>query len=166
MDDSQTNVENTDHGPDKQIKTDQQSPADRAKAFVRANARNEYDYLKDRLSEQIKLRNANKGDLPDFVMVGTQTVQLGHVRLTLHLEQLYSNPDTYILNFGLGSASAKATMFGPGPRAESGKMRATTSHDVRVLLWSSDQLGSLESEAVVEYLLYRLTDYYVRHTPK
>jgi hypothetical protein len=38
--------------------------------------------LKDRLSEQVKLKNANKGDLSDFVMMGTQTVQLGQVALT------------------------------------------------------------------------------------
>ena len=70
---------------------------------------------KDRLNEQVKLRNADKGDLPEFVIVGSQTVQLGHVALTIHLEQMDPGRAALSLATYLPIAGSDTVNHAPGP---------------------------------------------------
>lgn len=163
MDDTQTNKGNTERERENLVKAVQQSPEDRAEAF--AKVRKEYEHLKDLLNERVRFQNVDRGDLPEFSMVGSEILQLGHVALSIHLEQLYQDPNIHLLKFRLGLAPSKTIMFGRGPTAEFGDMRANLLKDGQTLLWTSNQ-GAMTSEKLVAFIFDWLTQYYLRHKPK
>jgi len=143
MDDSQANNDNLEerlknraqeHARGKQAKTDQQSFRERANTFISDHAREEYDNLIRFLNERVEERNANVGNLPKFVIRGS-SVQLGHMALCLEFDQLIMNPADYVLVLKVGLAPFKKPLFGREPTPERYKLRATTSDDLRSILW-------------------------------
>ena len=142
----------------------QQSFRQRANRFIFDHAREEYDYLISRLKERIEEKNANPGNLPQFVLHGS-TVELGHTALYLEPDQLPTEPEVYLLTLKLGLAPFKKPLFGTGPPPQRKRLRATASADLSSVLWVND-LGEFTSDLVVEFALDLLTSYYCRHMPQ
>ena len=80
MDDSHANNDNLEerlknraqeHTRGEQTKTDQQSFRERANKFISAHAHEEHHNLICLLNERVEERNANFGNLPEFVIKGS-----------------------------------------------------------------------------------------------
>jgi hypothetical protein len=145
----------------------QQSSQQRAKKFISENVRAEYEYLISCLKECVDERNANRGDLPEFVLRGSSIVELGHTALYLKFGQQYSNPDLYLLNLTVGWAPFRENpLFGTAPTAQTREFEAAASADLRSIRWlDKKNLRPLTSAEVVEFALDWLTFYYQQHTP-
>jgi hypothetical protein len=81
MDDSQANNDNRAERPENRM----QELVQRKKA--------EYDDLQRLLKERVEEMNANRGNLPQFVMRGSSIIQLGHIELHLEFDPLFPNPN-------------------------------------------------------------------------
>ena len=126
----------------------------------------EFDELQRLLKERVEEINANRGNLPEFVVRGSSIVQLGHIELHLEFDQLYSNPTDYVLVLKVGVPDNKKPMFGSAPPPVKHKLQPALSDDLSSIEWV-DKVGSLlrfTSAGLVEFALDLLTDYYRRQT--
>jgi hypothetical protein len=127
----------------------------------------EYDELKRLLKERVEEMNANRGNLPEFVVRGSLIIQLGHIELHLEFDQLYSNPTDYVLVLKVGVPDNKKPTFGSAPPPVKHKLQPALSDDLSSIEWV-DKVGSLlrfTSAGLVEFALDLLTSYYRQHTP-
>jgi hypothetical protein len=126
----------------------------------------EFDELQRLLKERVEEINANRGNLPEFVVRGSSIVQLGHIELHLEFDQLYSNPADYVLVLKVGCSPLKQPMFGSAPPPVKHKLQPAVSDDLSSIVWV-DKVGNLRrvtSAWLVEFALDLLTSYYRQHT--
>ena len=144
-------------------------PKNRAQELAQRK-QEEYDELKRVLKERVEERNANSGNLPEFVIKGSR-IELG--RLTLHLEfdQVPTDPTEYVLALKIGVEDNKRPLVGTGPTPVRHKLRAGVSDDSSRILWegylglSNSNVDRLTSAALVEFALDQLTSYHRRYQP-
>jgi hypothetical protein len=154
MDDSQANNDNR-----------AQRPENRTQELVQRK-KSEYEELQRLLKERVEEMNANRSNLPQFVMRGSSIIQLGHIELHLEFDQLYGNPADYVLVLKVGVPDNKKPTFGSAPLPVRHKLQPALSDDLSSIKWV-DKVGSLlrfTSAGLVEFALERLTDYYRRQT--
>jgi len=126
----------------------------------------EYDELKRLLKERVEEMNANRGNLPEFVVRGSLIIQLEHIELHLEFDQLYGNPADYVLVVKVGSSPLKRPLFGSAPLPVRHKLQPAVSDDLSSIVWV-DKVGNLRrvtSAWLVEFALDLLTSYYRQHT--
>ena len=169
MDDSQSKSDHTqerqagEHARGNPAEADRRSLRERTRTFVSQHAREEYVNLMRLLKERVEERNATADNLPQFVVKGS-TVQLDHMVLYLEFDQMFENPDSYVLVLKVGLPS-RHPLFGPAPTPIKHTLRATSSDDLRMMLWANNQ-GQWTSAGLVEFALELLTEYHRRHEPK
>lgn len=167
MDDSQSNSDHMEerqaeeHARGNQAKPDTRSFGERARTFVSQHAREEYDNLMRLLKERVEERNATADNLPKFVVKGS-TVQLDHMVLYLEFDQMFENPDNYVLVLRVGQP--RQPLFGSAPTPIRRTLRAVPSDDLHRMLWADNQ-GQCTSAWLVEFALELLADYYRTHKP-
>ena len=143
------------------------SSQQRAKKVISANVRAEGKSLLSCLKEYVDERNANRKDLPEFVLRGTSLGELGQMAMHFKFEQRWPNPDVYALTLILASRVLKTLSFFGVPSTPEGHiLRGVASADVRSILWEGKIYGPLTSAVIIEIALKRLADYYRRHTQK
>jgi hypothetical protein len=154
MDDSQANNDNR-----------AQRPENRTQELVQRK-KAEYEELQRLLKERVEEINANRGNLPEFVVRGSSIVQLGHIELHLEFDQLYSNPTDYVLVLKVGVPDNKKPTFGSAPPPVKHKLQPALSDDLSSIVWV-DKVGNLRrvtSAWLVEFALDLLTSFYRQHT--
>jgi hypothetical protein len=117
------------HARGNQPETDTRSFRERARTFVSQHAREEYATLMRLLKERVEERNATVDNSPKFVVKGS-SVQLDHVVLYLEFDQMFMNPDDYVLVLKVGQP--KQPLFGSAPTPIRRILRAVPSDDLAV----------------------------------
>ena len=127
----------------------------------------EFDDMMRLLKERVEEINANRGNLPEFVVRGSSIVQLGHIELHLEFDQLFPNPTEFVLVLKVGVPDNKKPMFGSAPPSVRHMLQPAVSDDLSRIVWV-DKVGNLRrvtSAWLVEFALDLLTSYYRQHTP-
>jgi hypothetical protein len=138
----------------------------RRRAFVREQAHEENNTFMRLLSESVEWRNAAISNGSKFVLKGN-VVQLGNAALYITFDQLYANPDQFVLSLGIGLAPFKKPMFGSEPTPETHILGAAGNEDLSRVVWewrgSRDRVSSAR---LVEFALNGLAAFASKHNLK
>lgn len=138
----------------------------RRREFIREHAHEEYETLQRLRKESVEERNAAIGNEAKFVIKG-DTVQLGNAALYITFDQLYANPDQFVLSLGIGLAPFKKPMFGSEPTPETHILGAAGNEDLSRVVWEWRGSRDRVSTAwLVEFALNGLAAFASKHNLK
>jgi hypothetical protein len=138
----------------------------RRRAFVREQAHEENNTFMRLLSESVEWRNAAISNGSKFVLKGN-VVQLGNAALYITFDQLYANPDQFVLSLGIGLAPFKKPMFGSEPTPETHILGAAGNEDLSRVVWEWRGSRDRVSTAwLVEFALNGLAAFASKHNLK
>jgi hypothetical protein len=138
----------------------------RRRAFVREQAGEENNTFMRLLSESVEWRNAAISNGSKFVLKGN-VVQLGNAALYITFDQLYANPDQFVLSLGIGLAPFKKPMFGSEPTPETHILGAAGNEDLSRVVWEwRGSRDRVSSAWLVEFALNGLAAFASKHNLK
>jgi hypothetical protein len=138
----------------------------RRRAFVREQAHEENNTFMRLLSESVEWRNAAISNGSKFVLKGN-VVQLGNAALYITFDQLYANPDQFVLSLGIGLAPFKKPMFGSEPTPETHILGAAGNEDLSRVVWEwRGSRDRVSSAWLVEFALNGLAAFASKHNLK
>ena len=140
---------------------------ERVNNFISDKAQPEYDRLLSMLKKRLEEINPNLGtDLPQFEFnLSSRMIQQGNSVAMIHFDKpIMNRPDNALL-----------VSFGPHPHAhyfleappasKRYRLQAAGSDSLDRIVWVGD-LGELETQQVVEFIIESLTTYYLEHKPR
>ena len=147
---------------------EQQSPQQRGEAFITANARSEYEHLKDLLKGRAEQIRSETGNVPEIVVTGSY-IQMGHVALHHYFDHLVPTQPNNQLDLAIGLAPHKSFMVDNPPQPVTYKLTAGAASDCSRIVWvvvagaGVGRLAEFDSATLADFALDRLTEYYINH---
>jgi hypothetical protein len=135
----------------------------RVNAYISDNARPEYDRMMSRLKERVDEVNSSLSDLPIFQFQG-QMVQQGNCIASWYFEKPIFNAPNNRLTVGIGTHPHAMYFMTERPDPERFYFHAAAADTLDGIVWVGD-LGEFTSEALIDFGLERLTEYYLINKP-
>jgi len=157
-------------GQEKKGREAEQESADfqqRVSDFISDKAQPEYDRLLSLLNKRLEEINPSLGtELPQFQFnLASRMIQQGNSVAVIHFDKPITNrPDNALLvSFG-PHPHAQYFLEAP-PASKRYRLQAAASDSLDRIVWVGD-LGELETQQVVDFIIESLTTYYLEHKPR
>lgn len=155
---------------EQEVETRVRRTQEQVNEFILANARPAFDELLNTIARRVDEVNLSLQDLPVFEWRKNGSyVKQGNVAAFLTFHQLFANagPITFHIAFGREPEGVYAEGFlipgfGDPPEPERYELQPAMEQNPDRIVWTGD-LGEMSSEALVDFTLTHLTEYYLNH---